>query len=445
VKLLFVLPEYPPDFGGGIATHYAALLSRLAARGHTVDVIVGSAMVSDRPAYKRGGVSVQVLESERFRARIPRFARYAAMPALQRSLAAAWGMYDQVRGGDGYDAVEVVDWGLTFAPWLARPTGPPVRVQLHGSSGQIAAYDALAGQRGEAHVLRLIEAALLRTAPLLATSSRANQRHWESVTGRDVLYGPPPVEAAAPLAAEPGGRGFVAARLQEWKGPETLCAALDQLGADAPPVEWAGRSVPHPASGEPYEKHLAATYPGVWGRSLLPLGPLPPAEVARRQRGAAFVVVPSLWDVFNLSIAEAMLQEAVVISSDGAGGVDLIEHGRTGFIFPAGDAAALAEIMREVVALPEERQRGIGRAARQTASDRLDPEAVADRWLDDLRSAPDRPAGADAWVAAAASPGPEVDALAFCDHLPAGNLGRYLVTRGLRTIRDRLRRLRPES
>ena len=36
MQLLYVLPEFPPDFGGGIATVYGRLLPRLAALGHRV-------------------------------------------------------------------------------------------------------------------------------------------------------------------------------------------------------------------------------------------------------------------------------------------------------------------------------------------------------------------------------------------------------------------------
>lgn len=437
MKLLFVLPEYPPDFGGGIATHYAALLPRLAARGHTVNVIVGSAMVTDRPAYQWDGVNVSVLESERFKRFEPLFSHFDAMPGLKRSLAAAWAVHEQAGRGEGYDAVEVVDWGLSFVPWLATKASAPVRVQLHGSSGQIAGYDSLPGQAAEAHVTRLIEASALRAAPLLATSSRANQAAWEAVTGRDVLYGPPPVRPPAPLAVERGPRGFVAARLQEWKGPETLCAALEKLGHQAPVVEWAGRSVVHPGTGEAYQHYLARTYPGVWETTLKPLGPLAPAEVAQRQRAAAFVVVPSRWDVFNLSVAEAMLHESVVICSDGAGGVDLVEDGRTGFTFPAGDADALAAVIRSVSALTSETRREVGAAARREALARLDPEALADAWISDL----DRLANAESvladFTADTMRPSDPSRPYAFCDHLPIRDLGRYLARRVWGTTRNR--------
>ena len=110
-------------------------------------------------------------------------------------------------------------------------------------------------------------------------------------------------------------------------------------------VEWAGRPVVHNPSGRSYDHHLAQTYPDIWGSRLVSLGRVSPAEVAKRQRAAAFVVVPSLWDMFNLTAPEAMAQGAILLCSEGAGAVDLIDHGINGFNFPAGDASALAGLM----------------------------------------------------------------------------------------------------
>ena len=59
---------------------------------------------------------------------------------------------------------------------------------------------------------------------------------------------------------------------------------------------------------------------------------------------AKAVLVPSTWDVFNLVAAEAMAMGRVVVISDCAGAADLVQHGVSGFVFPKGDAAALAGI-----------------------------------------------------------------------------------------------------
>ena len=66
-------------------------------------------------------------------------------------------MHEQKEGGVGYDAVEVVDWGLLFVPWVTEAAVPAV-VQLHGSTGQIDFRDPSPGAALQGHVTRLLEA-----------------------------------------------------------------------------------------------------------------------------------------------------------------------------------------------------------------------------------------------------------------------------------------------
>jgi hypothetical protein len=55
MKLLCVIPEYPPDFGGGIATYYGALLPALARCSVSVTALIGSAL---SPAATRRATSL---------------------------------------------------------------------------------------------------------------------------------------------------------------------------------------------------------------------------------------------------------------------------------------------------------------------------------------------------------------------------------------------------
>jgi len=427
MRLLFVLPEYPPESGGGIATYYGALLPALVRQGHTVRALVGSAFTAGGASYELDGVRVERLESGRTERFMPAYARYAALPELQRHLAAARALWEQAQAGSAFDAVEVVDWGLLFAPWVAE-AGPPALVQLHGSSGQIGEHDTYAGTELAAQTLRLLEASLLEHADALHTHSRANGAFWSAQTGRPVTVSPPPLPAVQAHPGPRGEMGFVAARLQEWKGPQVLAEALRRMGPDAPTVEWAGRVVAHPETGQPYDRRLRADFPGVWGHTLRPLGQMPPSEVVRKQATAGFVVVPSQWDVYNLSVAEAMQQGALVVCSDGAGGVDLIEDGRTGFRFPAGNAAALAETLARVRRAPEDDRSRIGAAAREAVSRELDPDAVARHAA--ARYAALRPLPAPPpWIASAVAPGPEADLDAFFRHLPLRTLLRHAAVR----------------
>ena len=175
-------------------------------------------------------------------------------------------------------------------------------------------------------------------------------------------------------------------------------------------------------------------------QTLRPVGLLPPDEVARRQAAAAFVAVPSRWDPFNYTAAEAMQQGAVVVCSEGAGAADLIEDGVTGFRAPADDAPAFADAMRRALALaPAERDTLRVAAARETALARLDPDRIAAEKAALYAAALAAPAlpAAD-WLRAAVAPAAGTDALTFLDHLPLRPLAAYAARRGWGTLRRTL-------
>src|SRR6202035_5788370 len=80
--------------------------------------------------------------------------------------------------------------------------------------------------------------------------------------------------------------------------------------------------------------------------------------------GADLMVLPSVYDAFGVVVNEAMLCGCPVAASDHVGAArDLIEHGRTGFVYPCGDVDALAAILGRALENREWLSQ-LGRAAR---------------------------------------------------------------------------------
>ena len=76
-------------------------------------------------------------------------------------------------------------------------------------------------------------------------------------------------------------------------------------------------------------------------------------------------VLPSLYEGMPLSILEAMSQACPVVASDIPGVRDVIVHGETGLLVPAGDAVSLAGAISELVRNPDGAVRmGVAGAAR---------------------------------------------------------------------------------
>ena len=309
------------------------------------------------------------------------------------------------------DCVELCDWPLGAVPGVIDGV-VPVIAQGHGSMGQIALHEPARGGAVEAMLLQLIEAQIIGHAQEVQTSSAANAQFWEQATNRPVTMIRPAfaVPDQPSVAAAPAGRMSIFGRLQSWKGPDVLCAALERLGDKAPACDWYGSSKAWPGTALQAETYLAQTFPVAWNRSLRFRGAIGRDQVAGAMARSRAVIVPSTWDVFNFTVVEAMAAGRPVIVSSGAGASELIEHGVNGLVFPAGDAAALAAAIAAVAALSEAELQTIGAAARATIRRELDPaRIVAERMaayeqaIAAHRAAPPPPV--PAWLSTLLTPG----------------------------------------
>ncbi len=87
------------------------------------------------------------------------------------------------------------------------------------------------------------------------------------------------------------------------------------------------------------------------------------------------LAMPSLFEGFGLTAVEAMAAGIPVVGSKVEGLKEIIDHGVTGYLVPAGDSAALAEAIRRLLSNPAEArrmgERGQGRAERLFSLDRF--------------------------------------------------------------------------
>lgn len=376
IRALYVIPEYPPDYGGGIATYYAALLPELVREGICIDVIVGSGCTGQFPGRQENGITIRSIPNDlkvQYRERLPQF---SLIPDLQSLLAAAWAAYDIAQSGKGYDYVESTDWGLLSIPWLLSTDCPPFLLRLHGSCGQIALNEPADDRLCFAAFAQLIEKAVFPLADRLSTSSTINSLWWKQQLGLGVNLIPPPLHPPFSKKQSTKEYALVVGRVQPWKGPDVLCQAISLLD-NCIPIEWYGRSVPDRTGTKLYTDELRERFPSIWQTKISHYPPIHPIEVHRKQSEAKFVIVPSTWDVFNLTVVEAMSCGAVVICSSAAGAADMIDHGSNGFIFESGDAAALADLIMKVSNLDEAQLQSIQAAAVHTVKTRLSAQDVA--------------------------------------------------------------------
>jgi glycosyltransferase involved in cell wall biosynthesis len=99
-------------------------------------------------------------------------------------------------------------------------------------------------------------------------------------------------------------------------------------------------------------------------------------NIAEWLRAMDIFVLPSLSEALSNSLMEAMACGCCAIASDTGGNPELVQDGRTGLLFPAGDALALAACLERVLDDVPERRR-LGENAARLMRDRFNREAAA--------------------------------------------------------------------
>jgi glycosyltransferase involved in cell wall biosynthesis len=78
-------------------------------------------------------------------------------------------------------------------------------------------------------------------------------------------------------------------------------------------------------------------------------GWLTPQQLSDWYRKADILVVPSWYEPFGMVILEGMLHGIAIAASAVGGPMEILDHGRTGLLFPARDSKGLAEAILRLV------------------------------------------------------------------------------------------------
>jgi glycosyltransferase involved in cell wall biosynthesis len=156
------------------------------------------------------------------------------------------------------------------------------------------------------------------------------------------------------------------ARLWRQKGIHVLLEALARLGTHDLPVVIAGDG--------PERTALMSQAAELGLAGVRFVGSVDHDAIQSLYQQARWIVVPSLWpEVFGLVCVEAFASGRAVVASAIGGLPELITPGVDGWLFPPGDAEALAERMDWMLRHPEA-ARAMGAAARRKAERDYAPE-----------------------------------------------------------------------
>jgi glycosyltransferase involved in cell wall biosynthesis len=293
-------------------------------------------------------------------------------PALRRAGSwpdfAACRLFDRwaARGlrGSGADAVIACEISALSTFRAARRMG--IAPLLDAPSIHHAAQDRLHGTADSPRLHRRIvavkDAEITLAAHILTVSELARQTYLAAGVSAEKVH-------AVPLGADlalfsPDGTPrtgdlvflFSGATLHR-KGFDLLLEAFDRVRAAHPAVRLR-------LAGPRGDATPLLDRRGTAGIDVL--GPLPQPALAAELRRADVLVLPSRNDSYGMVVAEALASGTPALVSEMVGSKELVSEGRTGWIVPVGDAAALAERMAWCAGNPEA-VRALGGACRRAA------------------------------------------------------------------------------
>ncbi|MEA2766109.1 MAG: hypothetical protein QOK07_2513 [Gemmatimonadaceae bacterium] len=375
MNVLFLTHSFPRSEGDAAGSFILRLA--VALRGEDVNVRVVAPAAAGVPASEEiEGVSV-----ERFRYAPRKYEKLAYTGNMASDVASSWTAKFALVGFLGSDFVHAVRARRSFEPeivhahwwfpngvvgtWVGGLAHIPLVTTLHGTDVRLARSVGVAKPLF-GHVLK-------HSAAVTTVSS------WLKTETEALVPGVHPTVAPMPVATDrfvPGTsrdpmRLLFVGRLTAQKGLEHLLYALASMKAQAS-LDIVGDG-PNRSSLEDLAQQLGVAPRIRW------YGQLSQADLPQLYQRAAAVVVPSIDEGLGLVAVEALLCETPVVAFDSGGLRDVIQHDKTGLLVKAGDRAALARTLDDLLAR-DGRGSDLGRAGRLYALSAFAPESVARRY-----------------------------------------------------------------
>lgn len=345
MRIVQVCP-YDPDRHGGVQRNMHALAAELSARGHqTLIIAPGAAVAGQQDVWRLGAMRSVRFAGTRFEV------TWAAAQDLDCTLAALKGWQpDVVHFHTPWDPL--MPWqlfrrldGVRVATFHDTPPPGPTGAMLRNLFKLLSRY----------LLARLDGAIAVSTAPL------GHLRPGVSGVTPVVL---PPVTDLSPffavdkveLAGERPSVLFLG-RLEPRKGVQVLLAAAELLCAGQSALVGAAKPR-FVVAGDGDLRNLVLATRDRLGADSIVFVPAPSQnDLLKLLREATIAVSPALYgESFGIVLAEALASGTPIIGADNAGYRTVLTGQGESLLVPAGDAAALARRIAELLASADERE-----------------------------------------------------------------------------------------
>lgn len=353
MRILFVSDLFWPLIGG-IEVWAARVVTGMAARGHDVRVVVSSREDGrpEKDALEGVGIDRLPFHAAIVERRLDRFGdALAGLKRIKREFSP-----DVIHLGTlGWSTMfHLLSRDASPAPWLLTLTQQ--RLASQTAAGGTVLGRALDSADWVSSVSRAVLDQAIDLSPGVA--GRSSVDYW----------GMPAPADASPVTCDPP-RVLCLGRLVPAKGFDLAIEALPTLTRRHP-----GLTLSIAGDG-PERERLESMARSAGPDSIVFEGWIDPDRVCSRMAEATVVVLPSHQEGLPVVAIEAAWSGRPVVAADVSGMAEVVLHGETGLLVPAGDKDALAGAIDEIVS-DRELARRMGVAARRHATERFSLESM---------------------------------------------------------------------
>jgi len=387
----FVSPAWPPEsVANGIASYTGTIVKALRELGVTCHVFSRSVAPGTNDPF------VHVIHPN-FDALYSRV-RHRIDPLGWPQKRYADAMLDAIReihSREGLDLVEMEE-SFGWAGLIAGRCPVPIVVRLHGpwflnGAANGAPLDAVFSHRDSMELVGLKAAAGV-TSPSRDVLDQTRQHFKLPLPSAAVISNAATIPSDAHWDFDQCDRKHIVfiGRFDRHKGGDVAIrafakileqrpdAALDFIGPDRGFTDDAGRNWS-------LDQYLQAIIPVRQRDRVRCHGFLPGPKAAQIRKKALVTIIPSRYETFGLTAAEALLAGCPVVVGGAGALTELVEHGRNGLVARAGDADDLAEKVLSLLCDPRQAV-ALGRQAALGAARHYAPAVVADAAMQFYRS-----------------------------------------------------------
>ncbi len=375
--------------GGGIASYLRTMAGELSRRGHEVTIVCPRGRKEDSSEAKEGFalVGVRLGDFHYYVSRIPVVRRFLTLPVRELEWSFhLWKAVRRLHNIHQFDLIESCETGNLFS--LVCGIKVPRLIRTHGST---YSFSKSSGQKlgPSERIDRIVQRYCMRQAQAISAPSnfQAKKIGVELKGRRKVTVVPNPVDnqffmkqEAAFLERQETTHPTIlyTGRVDKTKGTIVLIKSMRHVIAKIPGARLiiaGGRHVS--ISRFDIEKLLIEE--GVRD-SVTFLEHVPWHKLRHLYERCHLVAIPSYYETFCISAAEAMACSKPVVGCSGTALDETVVDGVTGLLVPPGDVCLLAEAIIKVLEDPGMAE-SMGKEGRRRAEELFSPSVVVEKML----------------------------------------------------------------